>query len=99
MRRLLLFCLGLFLVSSCGGNAGKERVDELTSTGVKVENERVTAWFPKDSVQDIRMKEIADSLQQIIIASEQMIGNQPWQQFKGKKDKLLFQRRQFCVCG
>ncbi|MFC6998126.1 hypothetical protein [Rufibacter roseus] len=93
MKRLLPYLCVLLL--SCSGNASEERITELASNGVKVENERVVAWFPEDSLSETRMKEITDTLQLVVSASENFLGKHDWQEFNGEQINYYFNEGNF----
>jgi len=52
----------------------------LIKNGVRIKNEKVIAWFPKDSLSEKRMKEILDTLNIGVTAAEKFIkAPLPWQ--------------------
>ncbi len=52
----------LLLIVSCSRSSDDDGVIQLRQNGIKVEDKKVIAWFPRDSLSNNEMKEIVDSL-------------------------------------
>ncbi|MEQ8424026.1 MAG: hypothetical protein RIA63_04900 [Cyclobacteriaceae bacterium] len=91
---LFLFAfLNLFLFSCSNED---EKAFDWESNGQKIQRGQVIANFPKDSVGDVRMNEIVDSLNLIIASSLRfMDGPHNWQMFGDKPITYYFRPGKF----
>lgn len=78
----LFCCVAIVLLTSCSDSEDKDRIAQLTLDGIRVQDRKVEAWFPKDSLSASRMREIIDTLNLGISFAQQFIkAPQAWQQF------------------
>lgn len=90
MKNNVSSVLLLIIVLSCSSKDDARR-DFFKTRGVEVASGRVSAWFPKDSVTDNRMREIVDTLNMGISLATQLIGGpKDWQLFKDRKLTYYF---------
>lgn len=78
----LFWCIALVNLMSCSSSGDDDRISIITTEGIKIQEERVIAWFPKDSLSIDRMKAIVDTLNLGISLAQQFFqAPQEWQQF------------------
>jgi hypothetical protein len=88
MRRFFISIIIFLSVISC---ADDENIDALKGEGIAINRERVIAYFPRNSISENRMNEIADTINMGITLADQYIsGPHDWQVFKGKKLSFCF---------
>lgn len=82
-RTTQIICyLVFFLFVACSGSADQDRITQLAGQGTMIQEGRVIAWFPKDSLSKDQMKAIVDTLNLGISLAQRFIGApQEWQQF------------------
>lgn len=72
------------------------RVAALHSSGVSIEGERVTAWFPRDSIPEPQMRALVASLDAAVPALQRFIGAPyPWQRLREQRIVYYFAPGEF----
>ncbi len=91
---LFLFALLPSFLLSCSND--DEKAFDWESNGLKIEKGKVIAYFPKDSLTDLRMNQIVDSIDLIITASLRFIdGPHNWQVFGDRPITYYFRPGRF----
>jgi len=98
MKSKIFSALLLVISLSCSSDKETARRDFFKAKGIEITKGRVIAWFPKDSLDAMRMNAIVDTLNRGIDLADRFIdGPADWQLFKNKKITYYFCPGKFFV--